>query len=257
MLACFRGCNRNEDMLLKFLRVLEKYLFALDFYNHEIIDEIDIKLINFSEMVIKLNRGDIVVNGIIEKIQKNYELLICNPELAKNALSYYAKNGFYKRAIWLRYFLFEYEINLTKKSKSNIVKQDLCDIEEKGYESIEHIYPENSHYSYWISLFGEYDVKQKNSLKDSLGNFVLNSREKNSKLGNKPFPEKKSNKENPVGYKYGTYAEIEVSEYMDWDAKAILNRGLKLVDFLYERWGIKVGNGKKEDKKKFLGLDFL
>lgn len=257
MLACFRGCNRNESMLLKFLMVLEKYLFALDFYNHEVIEENDIKLIDFSDIVIKLNRGDIVVNGIIEKIQRAYELLISNSELAKNTISYYAKNGFYNRAIWLKYFLLEYEISLTKKSKSNITKQDLCGIEERGYNSIEHIYPENSHYSYWINLFGEFDTKQKNSLKNSLGNFVLISREKNSKLGNKPFPEKKSNKENPVGYKYGTYAEIEVSEYEDWDAKAILNRGLKLVDFLYERWGIKVGNGRKEDKKKFLGLNFL
>ena len=83
------------------------------------------------------------------------------------------------------------------------------------------------------------------------------SAEKNGKLGNKPFPEKKSNKENTVGYKYGSYAEIELTEYDDWDAAAILDRGMKLVNFLFERWGIKAGKGTKEDKQRFLGLYFL
>lgn len=38
---------------------------------------------------------------------------------------------------------------------------------------------------------------------------------------------------------------------------AILKRGLMLITFLNERWGIRVGNGKKDDKYKFLGLQFL
>ena len=109
----------------------------------------------------------------------------------------------------------------------------------------------------WIELFREYTSKQKNALKNSLGNFVAISSEKNGKLGNKSFPEKKSNTQNPVGYKYGTYAEIEIADYKDWDSMAILKRGLMLIAFLNERWGIRVGNGKKDDKYKFLGLQFL
>ena len=83
------------------------------------------------------------------------------------------------------------------------------------------------------------------------------STEKNGKLGNKPFSEKKSNKENPVGYKYGSYAEIELTEYDDWNADAILKRGMKMTAFLLERWGIKLGRGTKEDKQRFLGLYFM
>ncbi len=256
MLACFKASGKNEKVLLKFLKALEKYLFALDFYDDETLDNAEIKGINMPEIVIKLNKGDMVLNGVIEKIEKVYTTMATSSELAKRAITYYSKNGFY-RTNWLRYFLYEYEYSLMKKSKSNIEKLNRWEFYEKAYNSIEHIYPDNSHYQYWINLFREFDSKKKNLLKNSLGNFVAISSEKNGKLGNKPFPEKKSNKENPVGYKYGTYAEIELTEYDDWDAKAILNRGMKLVNFLYERWGIKVGKGTKEDKQKFLGLYFL
>lgn len=256
LLACFRACKDNPKILLDFLKILEKYLFAIEFYEGEAIEEVDIKLLNFSETVIKLNKGEWVIKGVIDKLKRMYDTLINSTELNRVTVLYYSKNGFY-RTSWIRYFLCEYEFSLMKKSKSNIVKLNRWELYGKGYNSIEHIYPENSHASYWINLFKKYSSKEKNALKNSLGNFVAISSDKNGRLGNKSFPEKKSNKQNPVGYKYGTYAEIEISEYEDWDAQSILNRGLKLVAFLNERWGIKIGNGKKEDKIRFLGLEFL
>lgn len=256
LLACFKSSKNNSKMLLNFFKVLENYLFAIEFYDKEGIEEIDIKLLSFSDAVIRLNKGEWVIQGVTDKMKKIYELLISSEELNKKTVLYYSKNGFYQMS-WIRYFLCEYEFSLMKKSKSNLEKLNRWEIYERSYNSIEHIYPENSHSKYWIELFKDYNSKQKNALKNSLGNFVAISSEKNGKLGNKSFPEKKSNKQNPVGYKYGTYAEIEISEYEDWDAKAILSRGLKLVAFLNERWGIKVANGKKEGRLKFLGLEFL
>ena len=255
-LACFKACGKNEKVLLKFLKSLEKYLFAMSFYDNDALDDADIKWINWSEIVIKLNKGDMVINGVIEKLDKIYNAMITNYEVSKRTIMYYGKYGFY-RANWIRYFLYEYELSLMKKSKSNIEKLNRWEFYEKGYNSIEHIYPLNSHYHYWTNMFKEFDSKKKSKLKDSLGNLVAISFEKNGKLGNKPFPEKKCNKENTVGYKYGTYAEIELTEYEDWNSKAILERGIKLVNFMFERWGIKIGKGTKEDKQKFLGLYFL
>ena len=256
LLACFRACNNNNKTLLNFLKILEKYLFSIEFYDGEAIEELCINLFNFAEAVVKLNKGEWVIQGIIDKLKKLYESLVNSTELNKKTVLYYSKNGFY-RTSWLRYFLCEYEYSLMKKSKTNINKLNRWEIYERGYNSIEHIYPENSHNKYWIELFREYTSKQKNALKNSLGNFVAISSEKNGKLGNKSFPEKKSNTQNPVGYKYGTYAEIEIADYKDWDSMAILKRGLMLIAFLNERWGIRVGNGKKDDKYKFLGLQFL
>lgn len=256
LLACFRACNNNNKTLLNFLKILEKYLFSIEFYDGEAIEELCINLFNFAEAVVKLNKGEWVIQGIIDKLKKLYESLVNSTELNKKTVLYYSKNGFY-RTSWLRYFLCEYEYSLMKKSKTNINKLNRWEIYERGYNSIEHIYPENSHNKYWIELFREYTSKQKNALKNSLGNFVAISSEKNGKLGNKSFPEKKSNTQNPVGYKYGTYAEIEIADYKDWDSMAILKRGLMLIAFLNERWGIRVGNGKKDDKYKFWGLQFL
>ena len=256
MLACFRACGSDDKKLLIFLKALEKYLFAIDFYDSEALEDADIKGINYSEMIIKLNKGDLVIGGVIEKLEKVYSLMNTNSEIARRTMEYYGKNGFY-RTNWLKYFLYEYEVSLMNKSRSNIEKLNRWDYYMRGYNSIEHIYPENSHYQYWIDMFKGFDSKKKTILKNSLGNFVALSVEKNSKLGNKPFPEKKSNKDNTVGYKYGSYAEIELTEYNDWNATAILNRGIKLTNFIFDRWGIKVGKGTKDDKQKFLGLYFL
>lgn len=96
----------------------------------------------------------------------------------------------------------------------------------------------------------------KKSFKNWLENFVLISQHKNSKLGNKSFIDKKYQNEGAIRYKNGTYAEIELAEYKDWNYESILNRGLKLVNFLYERWGIIIGNREKELKKEFLGLNY-
>lgn len=256
MLACFKACGKNEKTLQKFLKITEKYLFVIEFYNSEVLEDTDFKFINFSEIVVKLNKGEMVIGGVIDKLDKIYSALIGSVELNKRAIRFYSKNGFY-RTSWIRYFLYEYEFSLMKKSKTNIEKLNRWEVYERRYNSIEHIYPENSHCQYWLDMFREFDAKKRSILKNSLGNLVLMSSDKNGKLGNKPFPEKKSNKQNPIGYRYGSYAEIELTEYENWDAQAILNRGIRLTNFLYERWGIKLGSGNKEDKIKFLGLYFI
>ncbi|HEX2939066.1 MAG TPA: HNH endonuclease family protein, partial [Ruminiclostridium sp.] len=254
LLACFNSCNFDDAILLRFLKILDKYLFAVEFFTAELIDESEIKTLDFSDTIIKLSSGNMVIKGVIEKLEKLYNFMITSEELRQRSISYYHHNGFYHIS-WLRYFLCEYEFDLMKKSKCNIIKLDRCIYYEKGYNSIEHILPENSHYQYWLKLYKEFNSKQREKCKNSLGNFVAISKEKNSKLGNLPFPEKKSNNQNTVGYKYGTYAEIELTQYDDWNAYDILNRGVKLITFLNERWGIKIGS--KKDKKYFLGLDFL
>lgn len=256
MLACFRACGKDDNLLLRYLKAFEKYMFALGFYDAEAIDELDITVPSFSDIVIKLSKCELSIEGVITKLEKIYQALIDSNELNAKSIRYYGKNGFYE-ANWLRYFLCEYELNLMKKSKSHIEKLNRWEIYEKAYNSIEHIYPKNSNYKYWVEMFKEYTTKQKNSLKNSLSNFVVISSEKNSKLGNKSFNEKKSNSQNTLGYKYGTYAEIELTEYNDWNANNILKRGIKLTDFLFERWGIKIGSSKTEDKQKFLGIDFI
>jgi hypothetical protein len=97
-------------------------------------------------------------------------------------------------------------------------------------------------------------------LKNSLGNLLLLSVPKNAHLQNKCFEYKKrhsvvSNPEEFKGYFNGSHSEIAVNSYQKWGAKEIIERGIKMLDFLERRWEVRLGNF--EQKKKLLYLDFL
>ena len=78
------------------------------------------------------------------------------------------------------------------------------------------------------------------------------SQPKNGKLANRPFPEKCRNSDNNVGYAYGCYSEMEVAQNTDWTCQEILDRGIKLINFIKRRWNIKLD---KNSYISFLGLD--
>ena len=69
---------------------------------------------------------------------------------------------------------------------------------------------------------------------------MLLSISKNSSLGKKCFEEKKKR------YKNGSYSEIEVAQSKEWTPKEIYKRGMKLLDFLSERWEIEISKEKEK-----------
>lgn len=255
LLACLQK-NTDETLLLKFLKSFEKFLFLCSFIPFECYDR-NYELVNLdvNDILRKLDKGDLLITGVKEKIDRLTNNLIEDERINKNVISYYSKFGFYDED-FLRYFLCEYELHLQNISKTKISKLDRDVFFGKGYDSIEHIYPQRARHSYWLSQFEGYSQKQKTALRNSLGNFVAVSQVKNGRLANLPFPEKRDGKANHIGYRYGTYAEIELTENSDWGADEILKRGLKLITFLQDRWGYKIGR-TKEDKINFLGLSFL
>ncbi len=205
LMACLAR-NENETTLLKLLKALEKYLFTTLFVPIECYTPDELTRFDFSEIIIKLDKGDITITGIIEKLTKVVNTILSSNDLNQKISSYYSRKGFYNEE-FLKYFLCEYEIYLVKQSKNNFEKLDR-DVYFKTNNSVEHIYPQNAHSSYWINMFNAYSKKEKNQLRNSLGNLVCISGEKNSKLGNKPFPEKKGSVNSSIGYMYGTYSEI-------------------------------------------------
>ena len=162
--------------------------------------------------------------------------------------------GFYRWA-GIRYFLFEYELHLKKQAKSSRDKlnwQILNECFEQDYYTIEHIYPQNTQKRHWTSKFPYLKTKDREALRHSLGNLLPLSKPKNSSLQDKSFTDKKGNKENKVGFLYGSYSENEVATYDDWTPKEILDRGLQLLDFMEERWDLPLGG--KSGKINMLGL---
>jgi Protein of unknown function (DUF1524) len=155
--------------------------------------------------------------------------------------------------------MFEYEQELLAKSRTNrekliwdeFIREDF----ETDYRTVEHIYPQKVVDDCWKKPFARYLVKERNILKNSIGNLVPLSKPKNSSLQNKCFVEKKGSASNKVGYAYGCYSEIEVSQAVDWTPKEILTRGIRLLEFMERRWGFHLGT--KQDKIKALGLQFV
>lgn len=255
LLDCIKKCP-NEVVLLKFLKSFERFLFLVCFIPYDCYERnFDLINLEIPEILRKLKKGDMVVAGVKEKIDKMVSTLVDDDKIKRSLRSHYNRFGFYDED-FLKYFLCEYEYHLQTISKTNIAKLDRDLYFGKGYNSIEHIYPQRARHQYWIDKYKTYSQKEKSALKNSLGNFVAVSEVKNGRLANLPFPQKKDGNSNHVGYKYGTYAEIELTEYEDWGAAEILSRGLKLVTFLQDRWGYKIATSKKE-KIEFLGLSFL
>ncbi|MGY2964644.1 hypothetical protein ACVWZP_005593 [Pseudomonas sp. TE36184] len=162
----------------------------------------------------------------------------------------------------LRYFMFEYEQHLRSESKttrqllkwSNDVGREYFD---RDHKTIEHIYPQKATNPSWKSAINDkgYSVKERNILKNSLGNLLPVSHAKNAALGNKSFQDKKGTEANQVGYRYGCLSEIQVSTNENWTAKDILRRGIYLLSFMEQRWNLKIGEPTK--KMEILGLRFV
>lgn len=170
----------------------------------------------------------------------------------KNAHGYYGWRS-------IEYFLFEYEMSLAASSKTARTKIDWSTFVTENYatdfSSVEHIYPQKATHSYWKERFGDFSPTHKRLLRNSLGNLLPLSKPKNASLSNRPFPEKKDRGTGSVGYIYGGYAENEVGQLENWGPMQILERGLKLLDFLEMRWSLSLGD--RQQKIRALGLHFL
>ncbi|WP_090543534.1 DUF1524 domain-containing protein [Nitrosomonas sp. Nm132] len=169
----------------------------------------------------------------------------------KNGTGYYGWNG-------LRYFLYEYELDLLEDSRQQKVSWESLLKTGKDKISIEHIYPQTET-DEWAATFEDFSELAKKHCSGSLGNLLLLSASINSSLQNDSFSSKKKPKYDKAGnklrngYSDGSHSEIEVSKSKTWDANHIRTRGLKLLDFMEKRWDIKFSSMKA--KRKLLFLD--
>ena len=220
---------------------------------------IQIGKFRFVECAIDVMANVIDIPSLVHSLRAYIDERNKKTDLAK-AFSYWASKplGYYH---WkpIRYFMFEYEQHLRAGSRSQREKlhwrEFVGERNGRDYSTIEHILPQKVSNEYWKSRVKDLALRDRNTLKGSLGNLLPLSRSKNSSLGNRPFPEKKGNASNAVGYVYGCYSENEVSQEAEWTPIHILERGVRLLTFLETRWNVSLGN--RDIKIKILGLDFL
>ncbi|ENO1823948.1 DUF262 domain-containing protein [Vibrio parahaemolyticus] len=253
--------EKDTSKLVKFLKIIEKQMFLSMLANSGYYMEYDNS--DFVLWASELSHGSTNLDKIITKLESSFEVFKKSPELLLRIGEHFKDGGFYR---WrgLRYFMYEYEEMLRKESKSYTIKlnpddffvdRPIYDIDDRDHKTIEHVYPQNPRQKVWTERYKRYSAPQRTLLRHSLGNLVPLSQPKNSSFQNKPFLQKVGNQENTIGFKYGSFSEIELTKHNEWTPVEILNRGLQLLDFMEKRWGIKFGS--IENKIKFLRLGFV
>ncbi|MER0203412.1 MAG: DUF1524 domain-containing protein [Nitrosomonas sp.] len=253
LLALFQ-VKSDVSTRVNILVLLEKihFLYSISPY----IEGLD--RIEYMKLGVDLSAGNQSVKQIIDKLITHSNQMVKKIHfstvlaISTKYKSYYGWKG-------IKYFMFEYEQSLLEKSRTKrnkliwdeFIKEDF----ETDYRTVEHIYPQKVISDCWKRLFNNYEVSQRNTLKNSIGNLIPLSISKNSSLQNKCFTEKKGNSSNKAGYAYGCYSEIEVSQLEDWTPNEILSRGLRLLEFMEQRWGLSLGT--ESQKIKALGLEFV
>lgn len=165
-----------------------------------------------------------------------------------------AGDGFYG---WrdLRYFLYEYEHELSTRNNLQKVDWSMFTKVEKDKVTIEHILPQTPTKWYWRNQYRQYTDNEIKLLAASLGNLLPLAQSINSSLQNDSFLDKKNPSSSGLrGYINGSHSEIEVATEQDWNAQNILTRGLMLLNFMSTRWGITLSD---EQKKHLLHIDFV
>jgi hypothetical protein len=169
----------------------------------------------------------------------------------KDGSGYYSWSG-------LRYFLYEYELSLLSDSRQR--KVDWTDLLRHEHDkiSVEHIYPQTET-AEWAAAFPGVPADRKRHYTATLGNLLVLSSAINSSLQNDSFDQKKSARFDAEGLKIrngyadGSHSEIEVSLSPSWGPEEIRSRGHKLLDFLEERWSLKL---RPDDRDSILFLHF-
>ncbi len=218
----------------------------------------------FSNAVRAIDRGDTGLAELKERLQDwmgftftdeghydNDYFRVLLQKKFENSQGYYSWSG-------LRYFLYEYELDLLSSSRQK--KVDWVDLLKtpKDTISIEHIYPQ-SETAAWKPPFKGIRKKERKAYCNSLGNLLLLSSAINSSLQDDSFADKKKPKYNSDGkklrngYADGSHSEIEVSHYEDWGPDEIRERGIQLIRFMEKRWNIRFADDQAREEILFIG----
>ena len=249
-----RGVGYTSDEIIRLLQAMERFAFlSFELFKRNS----NYKKNQFLADASRLYRGEKGISNVILQIGDSTRQEPNSFDTFHNYISLLFNNplkpGFYG---WsgLNYFLYEYELFLQGDEKSIVAWETA-----KQMSSVEHIYPQTESDD-WYEEFESYNTREKLSACNSLGNLLLISPRKNSKLSNKGFDFKKthiddSSPTGSIGYFNGSHSEISVSNYEEWTGKEILSRGITMLQFMERRWDVNFQG--KIDMKRHLFLEFV
>lgn len=245
--------NKNDKEIVNVLKKLERFLF-INFALRKVPS--NYKDSQFYHLSQKLNKNEITLKNLCEYLEKIDDIddkgNISLNEILPVFKKYFDKyEGFYSKSwkLYLKYFLYEYEISKVKNKKDTTIENPKDWFSDQSENTIEHIYPRDPEEKYgWIKDFEKYTDQQRHCFKNTLGNLLPLSKSVNSSLKNHSFAEKKER------YQQGCKSEYEVSLEQNWTPESIVKRSLNLLDFMQKHWQFKFSSD--DDKYKFLNLEF-
>ncbi len=247
--------SRNDmkvEERVKVFKSIESFIFTcfrIGFYNSNYCSS------RYYEMARQIYYGDISLielnDDIVKKINDVREYTVKN---FINRIHKYFTEG-YGFCSWnsLKYFMFEYEYDLSVEKNIAKITWEAFTKSEKDKVSIEHIFPQTPTKHYWANNFRQFDDEEKSKLAGALGNLLPLSQSINSSLQNDGFDKKKVPENGRRGYKDGSHSEIEVSKEEMWTAENIYNRSEKLLRFMSDRWELGLN---EEQIKDLIYIDF-
>lgn len=245
----------KEQDRVQIFKNLERYLFSISLVNY--YPWYSAIAYEFIREAIDLYNGTLTSKQVALKIAESCTIVVSNPRFITEVKSNFRTRGFYNWKL-IKYFLYEYNLFLQLRSKTERRKLHWENFSEvkADYKTVEHIYPQRAQSRYWTDRFVNLSQKERESLKNSLGNLLPLSQPKNASLSNGTFLDKVNGKgDSSIGFIFGCYAENEVAKEVEWTPDKILSRGLKLLGFMEKRWGLDFGD--VAEKTAILGLDFL
>jgi hypothetical protein len=255
--------EKKPEKRTKLLDQIERFIFIAFRLSQARSNYRDSEFYNASR---EFNRGELTLEDIKEKLTAATSYCF-HDDGTLNSKYFYdylykkfnsgSKSGYYG---WhgLRYFLYEYELNLLSQSRQKKVAWEDLLKTPKDKISIEHVLPQTPTDN-WKNLLANVDEEKYSLYSGSIGNLLLLSMSINSSLQNDDFDDKKKPKFNEEGkkirngYSDGSHSEIEVAQHDKWTTAHIEERGLRLLNFMEERWSMKF----KDDaaKKSLLFLE--
>ncbi len=245
--------HANDATLPKLIAAAERFIFLVGRLSQRRSDTGDSE---FYRLAGQLYRGEKTLLEAISIVDSQTAFYFSAEKATANMRDLFQRdNGFYS---WdgLRYLMFEYEQHLRQKANMETIRLswEVLRSTKKDHESIEHIYPISPAPGDWPAFEGRPEVERA-ALQNSLGNLLALSQQRNSRLSNRPFADKKQDRGGVQGYFNGSYSEINVAQRSDWTPTAVLDRGLEVLDFLEKRWSVSLGS--RTEKLKLLNLEFL
>jgi uncharacterized protein with ParB-like and HNH nuclease domain len=266
-----------------------------------LLEEFAFKLFDIADR--QSNTGDSKLYRLAFKIYKtNFTVSDAMNEIREH-LDYYYSFSLFKNQIdelfatgeqpgyygWsgLRYFLYEYDLDLRKHNDSSTIVTEIVWSDFVAKNSIEHIYPQSAalsfdDFSYYYKkkdiskakleyeniqenwkMFRNLPDEQRWALCSSLGNLLALTSPLNSALSNDCFMFKvdqslKSPEHKHKGFKYDSMSAQLVAKNAKWTEETIKNRGIMMLDFLWNRLNPGIMNTMTDiDKLNLLGIGFL